>query len=148
MPIISGKNEKYVYSEQLINKNSGNMNTYLLKFSDGNMRHEKMIDKFNKSLKNPKPKKKDKKKIKHIEINHAKGLSYSDFLASEYWHKVRAMVLNRDNNECVICHTKINLRVHHETYIHHGFEHKHLEDLTTLCNEHHRIRHGIIELHM
>jgi hypothetical protein len=54
---------------------------------------------------------------------------------------------NRAKNgerKCVVCHIEQNLRVHHMSYKHHGFEHKYLEDLTTVCNCCHKIIHGII----
>jgi len=90
------------------------------------------------------PIKKKKKVKKTLEINHAKGLSYQEFLNSKYWIRVRKTVMERDNFQCMCCHSKINLCVHHSTYKHHGFEHKHLEDLTTVCNDCHKIAHGII----
>jgi nitrate/TMAO reductase-like tetraheme cytochrome c subunit len=119
------------------------MNGFLAKFSDFNSTYEKQLDQFKKSLRKKKPIK--KRKIKKPEINHAKGLSYLEFLETKYWENVRKKVFARDNNQCVICHTSKNLRVHHETYKNHGFEHTHLEDLTTLCNDCHRIRHGILD---
>lgn len=120
------------------------MNNFLKKFSDFNSKYERQLDNFKKSLKKKKIVK--KKKVKKIvpKINHEKGLSYPEFLKSKYWLSVRVKVLDRDGNKCVICHTSANLRVHHETYKHHGFEHIYLEDLTTLCKNCHSIRHGII----
>jgi hypothetical protein len=82
-----------------------------------------------------KPKKKDK--------NEAKGLTYRKFLLSDYWKEVRKEVLKRDNNECVVCHTNKRLCIHHITYKHHGFEHKHLSDLVTLCDSCHKSTHGL-----
>jgi hypothetical protein len=119
------------------------MNNYLAKFSDFNKKHEKMVDKFL----HPKKYHKTKKKLKVkpiIEINHAKGLSYQEFLNSKYWGDVRQKVLKRDNFQCVVCHTKKNLRIHHMEYRHHGYEHRFLNDLTTVCNDCHKIVHGII----
>jgi len=98
----------------------------------------------NKPIKVKTKKRKPKKIKKTVEINHAKGLSYKEFLESKYWAKVRKTVLKRDNFECIVCHSKTNLQVHHSSYNHHGFEHKHLEDLSTVCTECHRIVHGII----
>ena len=106
------------------------------------IKHEKAIIKFKQSLRKSKPKKKTVKKFP--EINHAKGLSYSEFLESNYWKAVRKKVLERDGHKCVACHITYCLHVHHLSYKNHGFELKYLEDLTTLCKEHHKIAHGII----
>jgi len=89
-------------------------------------------------------KKKPKKSRNIVEINHAKGLSYKEFLDSTYWIKVRKTVLKRDKFECIVCHSKANLQVHHSSYKNHGFEHKHLGDLSTVCSDCHKIVHGII----
>lgn len=70
-----------------------------------------------------------------------KGKSYTKFLNSEYWQIVRTKVLKRDNHECIICKSKEKLEVHHDTYKNHFNEHKHLEDLMTLCRKCHTEHH-------
>lgn len=39
--------------------------------------------------------------------------------------------------------SKEGLNVHHNSYAHHGQEHKHLEDLVVLCNNCHKKFHNI-----
>lgn len=123
------------------------MNNYLAKFSDFKVKEERLLDRWkHKNIKPTKKKKKVKNVKKIIEINHAKGLSYHEFLISKYWFNVREKVMKRDGFQCVCCHSKNNLQVHHMDYKHHGFEHKHLNDLTTVCNDCHKIVHGIITI--
>lgn len=61
---------------------------------------------------------------------------YQEFLQSEYWKKIRQIVLQRDVY-CQYCKSSTYLQVHHLTYKHHGFEDTHLEDLITLCQQCH-----------
>jgi len=75
-------------------------------------------------------------------LAHLFNKSYSSFLKSAYWSKVRLTVLKRDNYTC-ICGEKKYLQVHHKTYKNHFNEHKHLEDLITLCRNCHKKEHNI-----
>ena len=78
-----------------------------------------------------------------------KKRDYNLFLKSDYWKKVRKLVLIRDKNQCQNCkHTsKIcnltvkDLEVHHLTYKNHKNELNHLEDLVTLCKSCHEYMH-------
>lgn len=67
--------------------------------------------------------------------------SYSQFLQSDYWLAVRKSALHRDQYTCQKCGSKNNLHVHHITYEHHGEEHLHLNDLTTVCEACHNQEH-------
>lgn len=83
---------------------------------------------------------KPKKKVV-LNADHLKGRTYSEFLASKYWYLVRQMVLKRDNFKCIVCSETKNLQIHHNTYKNHFKEHKHLDDLMTLCKECHKQHH-------
>lgn len=78
-------------------------------------------------------------------LKRLKGRSYEKFLKSTYWAKVRQAVLSRDKNKCIVCGTQMNLQVHHTTYKNHLKEHLHLEDLQTLCKNHHVETHRKIK---
>ena len=121
------------------------MNKFLLRFSDVDIINEKRIDNFIKSTKKKLQSKKKTIKAKKIKIiNQAKGLTYSEFLKSKYWDKVRRSILKRDGYKCTVCGTEEKLIVHHITYTNHGYEHLYLEDLVTLCNDCHKITHNLI----
>jgi len=122
------------------------LNKFLAKFSDYDHAHDKVLAAFKKSRKQkPKPKRKviKKPKTKAVIENHAKGLSYHDFLQSPYWKQVRRTVLERDGRKCIACGKTYGLSVHHMSYKHHGREHLFLEDLATVCKDCHKIMHGI-----
>ncbi len=85
--------------------------------------------------------KKSKKKVKNKELKSICHKPYSSFLKSKYWKWVRKLVLNRDGNKCKRCLSKVKLQVHHLTYKNHFNEHRHLEDLITLCNDCHEKQH-------
>src|SRR5437868_6583204 len=104
--------------------------------------HETKTKKAKKSIK--------KKSVAFIKSKNAKksrmvaffrGLPYSTFLLTKYWQKVRQKVLKRDGNKCIICKSRTDLQVHHDTYKHHGNELEHLEDLMTLCRKCHQEHH-------
>lgn len=85
---------------------------------------------------------KNKSKKGPNNLSHLFKKSYSEFLKSDYWIKVRNKVLERDKFTCT-CGSNINLHVHHKTYKNHFKEHLHLQDLITLCNICHKKEHGI-----
>ena len=66
---------------------------------------------------------------------------YKEFLKSNYWKQVKNMVLERDNYTCRGCGSNSQLEVHHLTYKNHFSEHKHLDDLATLCRNCHELSH-------
>ena len=78
----------------------------------------------------------------------SRKLEYWEFLQTSYWFGVKDLVLKRDNHKCVKCNSKDKLHIHHTTYIHHFSEHKHLEDLETLCDICHGLAHCIPEKQM
>jgi len=66
---------------------------------------------------------------------------YADYLQSDEWRKIAQAVKDRDNNACVLCGSTTNIQAHHKTYEHIFKEDEHLEDLITLCNDHHEMIH-------
>lgn len=68
-------------------------------------------------------------------------MNYDDFLKTDYWKSVRKEKLRQCGCKCQICGAKNNLHVHHNSYIHHGDEYNHLEDLIVLCKECHNLFH-------
>lgn len=66
-------------------------------------------------------------------------LLYISYLESHAWNVIRTRRLETDNFKCQICGNKFNLQVHHLTYARLGCEN--LEDLQTLCDEHHSRAH-------
>lgn len=90
-------------------------------------------------------KKKSAQKIKNKKSVgfHGQYKTYKDFLKSAYWKDVRKLVLSRDNHQCLMCKSRDNLQVHHDTYIHHLRELEFLTDLRTLCGKCHKEHHGI-----
>jgi len=96
------------------------------------------IKKFNKKVKPAKKRKLRKVKTRERKI---KFENYRTFLHSEYWKRIRNKVLKRDEYTCRKCGSTYNLQVHHKTYENHGAEHKHLNDLITLCNFCHTLEH-------
>jgi len=79
-------------------------------------------------------------------VGDHKNLSYGEFLKTSYWAVVREYVLESRGGCCAICPSKKNLNVHHKTYIHHFYEHAHLEDLIVLCRECHAKFHNKLGL--
>jgi len=73
-----------------------------------------------------------------------KGKPYQVFLNSKYWHLVRRKVMKRDGFKCRICQSTDNLIVHHVTYKHHFKEHKHLNELMTMCTSCHTEYHETV----
>lgn len=84
---------------------------------------------------------------KRIKTNKSKKkitkerLEYSNYLKSDYWKKVRFLVLKRDGRKCTMCESKSRLEVHHIKYDNRGNELNHLQDLTTLCSNCHKTIH-------
>ena len=76
---------------------------------------------------------------------------YNLFLKSEYWKKVRKLVLIRDKYKCQKCiysiwggkkYDKKDLEVHHLSYKNHRNELNNLDDLVTLCKWCHEYMHA------
>ena len=66
------------------------------------------------------------------------------YMESAQWKKLRAAVLERDNNQCQACGSTETLQCHHNTYERLGAEN--MSDLVTLCTMCHTNHH--IELDM
>jgi hypothetical protein len=66
--------------------------------------------------------------------------SYDDFLASNYWERVKAAMHMRHNSKCQQCGTSDNLQVHHKKYPRRGTELQNLHLLELLCEScHHQL---------
>ena len=68
--------------------------------------------------------------------------NYDEFLNTEEWRQVSAMVKDRDGHKCVICGSTENLNAHHI-----GYEGDCLDenDIVTLCNRCHECLHDGIK---
>lgn len=87
-----------------------------------------------------KDKKKKRKTDKRFsDVNRRK--EYKDFLNTPYWKDTRDLVIERDENKCARCGSKEDLHVHHLTYVNHGKEMDHMDDLVTLCHSCHQEEH-------
>lgn len=87
------------------------------------------------------PSEKTKAKLAKIKLSQWRE-AYRIFLESPYWKTVRMMVFKRDGEKCRKCGGEEMLQCHHLTYAHHGLEHRHLEDMVTLCRSCHAKEHG------
>lgn len=76
-------------------------------------------------------------------FSKSKKEAYMTFLKTDYWKKVRNLVLERDKKMCQGCGLKVNLQVHHITYKNHGNELENLSDLITLCKSCHKNEHKL-----
>ena len=76
-------------------------------------------------------------------IRYIKRMPYKKFLATPYWKIISAFQKYYFDYKCVMCGSKLSLNVHHTTYENHGEEAFHLEDLLTVCNNCHKMIHGI-----
>jgi len=81
------------------------------------------------------------KDLKHVPYDMYKP--YKEYLKSDRWKKLRKIVLNRDNNKCIVCGTRYNLQVHHLHYkgIYENMDFK-TDQLVTLCKKCHDIEHS------
>lgn len=82
------------------------------------------------------------------QIHELSKMKYSDFLNTEYWKKLREIILKRFDNKCSLCGThKWNgakeLHVHHNSYDHRGYEF--YSDLIVLCKSCHQKYHNKVE---
>jgi hypothetical protein len=78
----------------------------------------------------------------------SRKLEYWEFLQTSYWFGIKDLVLRRDKHKCIACGSKKSLQVHHKVYTHRFSEHKHLDDLETLCGDCHKFVHSIDEKQM
>lgn len=68
--------------------------------------------------------------------------SYDEFLNTEEWRQVAAMVKDRDGHKCVICGSTENLNAHHIGYDGDCLDEN---DIVTLCNRCHECLHNGID---
>ena len=66
-----------------------------------------------------------------------KKISYTQYLLTLHWKKVRKLALEKAEGKCQLCNKSNCLNVHHRTYEHLGDEQNHLSDLTVLCKDCH-----------
>lgn len=72
-----------------------------------------------------------------------KNMNYKDFLQTDYWKMVSEQARINAHYKCQVCGCNDKtLHVHHNTYEHHGEEHKHMEDLVCLCEDCHYLYHN------
>jgi hypothetical protein len=69
-------------------------------------------------------------------------MPYERFLQTAYWLAVAAQAKSRAGMHCQTCNGTRMISAHHRTYNYHGREHLHLQDLTCLCDQCHKIFHG------
>lgn len=74
--------------------------------------------------------------------NKLKRLTYKDFLKTAYWFAVATKRKSEMNMLCQICNQGEGIQLHHRTYEIHGYEHRHMNDLTVLCGICHGVFHG------
>jgi replicative DNA helicase len=72
-------------------------------------------------------------------IKELMSMPYQEYLQTEEWAQKREQVLARDGHRCRLCDSSEKLHVHHRTYARRGNED--LDDLTTLCEQHHEQFH-------
>jgi hypothetical protein len=90
----------------------------------------------------------DEKKKNQIENNYFE-FDYETYLKTEYWTKLRESVLRRDNFKCRICNNGDGiLQAHHRSYKWMWNPEKEINDLTTLCQECHKLFHEHSKLHL
>jgi len=88
-----------------------------------------------------------KKLIKwEILVSFCYGKDYYYFLKSKYWKEIRKIILRRDKYKCTVCNSTRDLNIHHTTYKHHFNEHKHLNELITVCERCHTNYHLIKDI--
>lgn len=87
-------------------------------------------------------KRNDKIHKEFIELSdkEKRKLEYKEYLESDHWQDIRSKALERADNKCQLCSSKINLNVHHNTYKNRGNEN--LTDLVVLCRECHAKFHN------
>ncbi|MGL5713601.1 MAG: HNH endonuclease [Paraclostridium sp.] len=68
---------------------------------------------------------------------------YKEYLKSDEWKRIKKLVLERDNNKCILCDSEDNLHIHHKTYQNIFKEIDHMDDLITLCSKCHTKEHKL-----
>jgi hypothetical protein len=70
-------------------------------------------------------------------------MKYTDYLKTEHWDKKKKQHYKkaRQRRKCFVCGSEDNLHVHHNTY--ENLNKEKLQDLVTLCKDHHFEVHDI-----
>lgn len=71
--------------------------------------------------------------------HHKIGLSYAEYLRSDWWKERRALAIQQAGGRCQVCNSPDSLNVHHRSYDRLGYEP--LSDLTVLCRPCHALFH-------
>ena len=79
------------------------------------------------------------KEVKRFKF-FAAQIPYSEFLNSAYWRSIAGW-LKEETGKCELCGMTAGLVVHHKTYLNHGDEINHLNDLVVLCKDCHKKEH-------
>lgn len=78
--------------------------------------------------------------------NKINSMKYSEFILTQYWKTVSFYMKKKNYFSCELCSAKENLRTHHKSYEHHGYEHiKYKEMLIVLCDKCHAKFHDKIK---
>jgi hypothetical protein len=73
-------------------------------------------------------------------------MPYDEYLKTEYWRRIRLVVLAYSRHRCERCERGGMLQVHHKSYAFRGREHLAIDTLEALCESCHRKEHGIAEV--
>ena len=77
-------------------------------------------------------------------INKLKKVKYSIYLQTDHWKNFSEKAIANSHYKCKLCNKeKAKLNVHHKTYENRG--HETYDDVIVLCEECHRLIHGIKE---
>lgn len=81
--------------------------------------------------------------MEHKRIGEINGIDYETYIRSEAWHMKRMMVARLANFRCHRCGKEVyrGFHIHHLSYRHFGDEP--LCDLMFLCEDCHKIVHGV-----
>ena len=77
------------------------------------------------------------KRFAKLGINEIENMDYKTYMQSTLWKKIREWVLDRDKNECQVCHNPAN-EVHHRRYDWDVMEGESDDGLISLCKPCHK----------
>lgn len=84
----------------------------------------------------------DTRGVDESEVAHIiRQMRYEDFLQTPYWRAISKHIKRQAGGECEFCGKAVGLKAHHISYAHHGWEHRHREDLRCMCEQCHEECH-------